>query len=399
MNDDVELLRAYVENRSEAEFTQLVNRHIGLVYATALRRVGGDAHLAQDVTQSVFTDLARKAPSLRGHATLTGWLYLAAQMSAAAVVRRERRRKDREAAALTMNLSEPSDASTADARQLRPVLDDAIVQLKSDDREAILLRFFQGLTFHEIGSALRITEDAARKRVDRALEKLHRVLARRGITSTATALSTALSVAAASPVPSGLVAQVSSTALAQAAAGVSLVSTIAAAAFPAAAVLVAGAVAIFPLYRENQNAAAELAALHPAAATIAEAKVENQRLAREIAAARGAEHVQEVLPKLRARLAALPPVPPPPTTKNATITTQGTISWEGTPVTLDDFVKNLAALSSRASGGESQLKLSANGTQYYQMIYGLDEARKAGIKHILVESDATPDPKAPVSWF
>jgi RNA polymerase sigma factor (sigma-70 family) len=399
MNDDVELLRIYADHRSEAEFAQLVNRHIGLVYATALRRVGGDTHLAEDVTQAVFTDLARKANSLRGHSSLAGWLYLATQMSAASVVRRERRRKDREAAALAMNLSDHAETSSPDASGLRPVLDDAIVELKADDREAILLRFFQGQSFSEIGATLRVTEEAARKRVDRALEKLHRVLVRRGITSTATALGAALTTAGASTVPTGLAAEVSYAALAQAATGASLGASIVSTVFPAAAVLAVGAAVIFPQFRENQNAAAELAHLTMSPAAIEQLQTENHRLAQAIAATREAEQVQAVLPRLRTQLASLPAIVPAPTTKNVVITTQGTISWEGEPITLDEFLIRLATLKKSAAGDESLLRLTANGANFYQMLYGLDEARKAGIKHIIIESDVIPDPKSQVSWF
>src|SRR3954470_21076544 len=96
MNSDSELLRRYVEEKSEAAFSELVQRHIGLVYSVALRRVGGDAHLAEDVTQTVFNDLARKASTLRDRATLGGWLYLSAHHASAAIVRTEHRRKARE---------------------------------------------------------------------------------------------------------------------------------------------------------------------------------------------------------------------------------------------------------------------------------------------------------------
>src|SRR6266511_3993857 len=61
--NDFELLRCYAEDRSEAAFAELVKRYIDFVYSAAFRQVGGDAHLADDVTQSVFVDLARKAGS------------------------------------------------------------------------------------------------------------------------------------------------------------------------------------------------------------------------------------------------------------------------------------------------------------------------------------------------
>ncbi|MBI4623339.1 MAG: hypothetical protein HY736_08995 [Verrucomicrobia bacterium] len=90
MNTDVELLRRYVEEKSEAAFTELVQRRIGLVYSVALRRVGGDTPLAKDVAQMVFGDRARKARLLVGRATLSGWHYASAHVASAAIVRRTR---------------------------------------------------------------------------------------------------------------------------------------------------------------------------------------------------------------------------------------------------------------------------------------------------------------------
>ena len=192
MNEDAILLRRFAEDHAEEAFTELVRRHLPLVHATALRRVGGDAHLAQDVTQTVFISLARKAPALQGHASLAGWLYLSTHHATAEVVRREQRRKQREASAHTMHLASTPDDPPVDPAALRPLLDDALVELKADDREAVVLRFFGQRSFAEIGAALRITEEAARKRVDRALEKLQAALSRRGITSTVAALGSAL---------------------------------------------------------------------------------------------------------------------------------------------------------------------------------------------------------------
>lgn len=401
MNDDADLLNVYIESRSEAAFTQLVNRHIGLVHATAVRRVGGDAHLANDVTQVVFTDLARKAGSLRGRTTVSGWLYLATQMASAAVVRRERRRKNREAAALAMPLPDFPTSPSVDVAQLRPVLDDVIVELKADDREAILLRFFQQRSFPEIGAALRITEEAARKRVDRALDKLHDALVRRGITCTALALGPALTAASSSSVPVGLATQISNAALLHASvtATTSIAASLASASLPALAVVVIGAFAIVPQYRANQAIAAEIAQLNSQNTAISALRVQNEQLARSVANARGLQRTAADVPRLQAVLATLPPRPVAPATESILITTQGTIRWEGKPVTLDEFVQRIASLHTTAPGGESQLRISANGVNYHQMLYALDEARKAGIKHIVVESDTVPDPQSPESWF
>lgn len=401
MNDDVELLRLYAENRSEAEFAQLVNRHIGLVYATALRRVHGDAHLAEDITQSVFTDLARKANSLRGHASLSGWLYLATQMSAAAVVRRERRRKSREAAALAMNFSEYSEKPDADASRLGPVLDDALIDLKVDDREAILLRFFQGQTFSEIGAALRITEEAARKRVDRALEKLHGVLARRGITSTAVALGSALEGAATTIVPVGLANSIAGAALVQAAAvsTTSIITTLATHLLPIAAALAIGAAMVIPEHRANEERATEIARLSAQNATIPTIRSENLRLSRLIAEAPTLARTAAELPAVRAAIASVPPPARITARSSVTVTPEGTLIWQGDPITLDEFLVRIRALQKSAPNGEAQFTIHANGAMYGQMLYPVVEARKAGIEHIVIESDSIPDPRFPNAWF
>lgn len=205
MIEDAELLRQYAEERADSAFAELVRRHIDLVYSVALRKVGGDAHAAQDVAQAVFIALARQAGSLTRRPTLTGWVYLTTQHLAAQTVRAERRRQVREQEAHTMN--EIFNTPDVDWEKLRPVLDDAMQELNEPDREAVLLRYFERRAFTEIGRALHVTEDAARMRVDRALEKLRMLLARRGVSSTAAALATVLGsqVAAA---PAGLTAAI-----------------------------------------------------------------------------------------------------------------------------------------------------------------------------------------------
>ena len=214
--DDTELLRRYVADRSQAAFTELVTRHLDLVYSAAFRRTDGDAALAEDIAQQVFTTLARNAAALRGHTLLPGWLYVATRHAAASALRVERRRKAREQEAQAMN--HLTSSPEMDWRQLRPELDAVIDQLDERDRDAVLLRFFEGRPFAEIGAALRISEDGARMRVDRALEKLRALLAKRGVTSTAAALAIALANQAVVAAPAGLAATVTGTALSGAAA-------------------------------------------------------------------------------------------------------------------------------------------------------------------------------------
>src|SRR5262245_2462892 len=122
MLNDRQLLARYTEG-SEAAFGELVSRYVNLVYSSALRRTGGDASLAQDAAQMVFTDLARRARSLPPEVLLAGWLYRATRFATARLMRTERRRQARERAALAMNALQPEHSS--DWESIRPVLDQA----------------------------------------------------------------------------------------------------------------------------------------------------------------------------------------------------------------------------------------------------------------------------------
>jgi RNA polymerase sigma factor (sigma-70 family) len=216
MLNDAELLRRYVETNSDAAFTELVGRYLDLVYSAALRQLGGDAHRAKDVAQVVFTLLARKARSLVSHPVLAGWLYTATQHAAAKAIRTEARRSAREREAFAMNntvTGNDAESSAVDWDRVRPVLDEAMRELSERDREAVLLRFFARRPFAEIGATLQLSEDAARMRVERALEKLHALLARRGVTSTSAALGMALSAEAVLAAPVGMSATLAGLAL------------------------------------------------------------------------------------------------------------------------------------------------------------------------------------------
>ena len=213
MIPDGELLRRYTETNSESAFTELVERHLALVYSAALRQVNGDAHLAQDVAQTVFADLARKATSLTGRPVLTGWLYTSALFAATKAVRTERRRYPREQEAHFMNQLFCDTAPDPDWGKLRPVLDAAMLELNETDREAVLLRYFDNRQHAEIADRLGLSENAARMRVERALEKLHALISRRGVSTTA-ALSAVISAHAVQIAPAGLAATLSTAALA-----------------------------------------------------------------------------------------------------------------------------------------------------------------------------------------
>ncbi|MBI4623852.1 MAG: TonB family protein [Verrucomicrobia bacterium] len=214
MLEDAELLRRYAANGTERDFAELVRRHVNLVYSAALRQVHGDAHLAQDVTQIVFTDLARKAASVAPHRVLAGWLFTSARFAAAKAVRGERRRHAREAEAHLMEELNRDPTAQLDWARVRPVLDGVLGELAEPDREAILLRFFEGRDFAGVGEKLNMNDNTARMRVERALDKLRALLERRGVTSTSAALAAALANQAVVAAPAGLAAVVTGAALA-----------------------------------------------------------------------------------------------------------------------------------------------------------------------------------------
>jgi RNA polymerase sigma factor (sigma-70 family) len=220
MKDDAELLQRYADAGDESAFRELVERHCGLVFSTAVRLVGGDEHLAQDVTQSVFTDLARKVHVVRARVSarreaLLGWLYAGTRFAASNLVRAERCRRAYERKAQEMNatLNGETAAGELDWQQLRPVLDEAMGQLSPTDRDAVLSRFFLGHSFKEVGGHLGTGEDAAQKRVARALDRLRVILARRGISSTAAVLGATLASNAVGAVPTSLAAAIASASL------------------------------------------------------------------------------------------------------------------------------------------------------------------------------------------
>lgn len=303
MIDDAELLRRYAEEGSEDAFAELVRRHIGLAYAAALRHVDGDTHLAQDAVQVVFTLLARRAASLTSHPMLAGWLFVSTRHAAAKLSRTERRRQLRQQKAYAMEEPADSDSASVDWERLRPVLDEVIYQLKDVDREAILLRFFEQRPFEEIGRALQLSEEAARKRVDRALDKLRELLAARHVTSTSAALGLVLAAQPGIAMPAGLAATVSSTALASAASAGPLAAllravghlTVPLGATAAALVLLAGAVwrqnaaqrgAAAALDAANRDLAARVAALGAVEQRSADRAQEAAALSQKLAEAR-----------------------------------------------------------------------------------------------------------------
>jgi RNA polymerase sigma factor (sigma-70 family) len=224
MTDSLTLLAEYAKNSSESAFRELVSRYVNLVQSTALRMVGGDTHLAEDVAQTVFLDLARKAPRFPRGVILGGWLHRHTCYVACKTVRAERRRQARERQAAEMNVLH--DDSTAGLDQLAPILDDAICHLEPEDRAAIVLRFFEQRDFRSVGQELGSSEDAARMRVNRALQKLHLLLSGRGLALSAATLGTALASEATRAAPAGLAASIASAALVSGPASAGVASTI-----------------------------------------------------------------------------------------------------------------------------------------------------------------------------
>jgi RNA polymerase sigma factor (sigma-70 family) len=212
---DAQLLRDYVEHGHEAAFREIVARHTDAVYSAALRQVVSP-DLACDVAQSVFTDLARKAPSLArtldARASLVGWLYRSTRFAALNQWRDDQRRQARER--LAMQHFDPVSDPAPEWARIGPVLDEAMADLSDDDRESLLLRFFQSHDFRAIGQSLGGSDDAAQKRVSRALEKLRVHLTSRGVTTGAAALSVALSAHVVQAAPAGLAGALSNAALA-----------------------------------------------------------------------------------------------------------------------------------------------------------------------------------------
>jgi RNA polymerase sigma factor (sigma-70 family) len=216
MLDDRQLLQQYANDGSEAAFATVVNRYVNLVYSTALRQTNGDSAMAQDAAQLVFADLARKSRALSEEVVLSGWLHRATCFAARQLLRSERRRHHREQEAAAMNAIESEPAP--DWENFRPLIDAALNRLGREDRNAILLRFFEQRSLAEVGATLGINEDTARKRVSRALEKLRNDLSRRGAVTASGAFALALSANAVHAAPSAWASAVAGSSLASAAA-------------------------------------------------------------------------------------------------------------------------------------------------------------------------------------
>ena len=205
---DQQLLRNYAERQSETAFAEIVRRHVDLVYSAALRMVC-DPHLAQDVTQAAFLDLAQNSRQLTDRPVLSGWLHRTAQNIASKSVRTEVRRRVREQEAVAMNelLAHESDAAW---ENIAPHLDAALGELSEPDRDALLLRYFERKSAREMALTLNVSEEAAQKRVTRAVERLREFFSKRNVTIGASGLVVLISANAVQAAPIGLIAMISS---------------------------------------------------------------------------------------------------------------------------------------------------------------------------------------------
>ena len=205
-----QLLRDYSERRSETAFAELVRRHVDFVYSAVLRMVR-NAQLAEDVTQGVFVAFAQNARQLTDHAVLSGWLHRTAQNLAANAVRSDVRRRGREQEAATMNELLSPEPDTA-WEQIAPHLDAALGELGDADRVALFLRYFERKSAREMAQTLGVSEEAAQRRVSRAVERLREFFAKRGVTVGASGLVVVISTNAVQAAPVGLAVTISTTA-------------------------------------------------------------------------------------------------------------------------------------------------------------------------------------------
>jgi uncharacterized protein (TIGR03435 family) len=209
--NDIELLQEFAQRGSEGAFRTLVERHIDFVYTVALRQIG-NTHTADEITQTVFIDLARKAAAISPKTILSGWLFRAARFAGAKNLRSELRRQSREREAAQMAMTADDNNMESSREQMEPILNEALDELSEKDRDALFLRFFEKKALKEVGERLGLNEEAAKKRVARAVEKLRLIFQRHGVVMPSAVLLAALSAQTTHAAPAGLAATIATTA-------------------------------------------------------------------------------------------------------------------------------------------------------------------------------------------
>jgi len=217
--DDAHLLQEYVETASQEAFGQLVSKHIGFVYSAALRNVH-DRHVAEEITQAVFIVLARKASTLRHEAVLSSWLLSTTRYASLGHMKMAARRKRHERRAAEMAKTVWEEEADTRWPQYEGDLDAALASLREGDRKAVMLRFYEHKSFDEIAHILGTAEEAARKRVSRAVEKLRGYFGVSARTLPATMVTYYLYNKLAAPAPAELTAKITAAATKSATASV-----------------------------------------------------------------------------------------------------------------------------------------------------------------------------------
>src|SRR5579859_872348 len=173
--DDHQLVTAY-SHGDEKAFETLVAKYFRMVYAVAARQTG-DPHLAEEIAQSVFLLLSRKAPGLSGRTSIPGWLLRTTRFVGKDAIKMRRRRDENErnlAMKLECRIETKPEPSTMEL-----LLEEAIEALRPEEQAGIVARFFEGKDFQEIANMFEISQEAARKRMTRCLNKLQSFMEKR----------------------------------------------------------------------------------------------------------------------------------------------------------------------------------------------------------------------------